>query len=241
MDALDIADLSKAVQGENLSNILEDNIAAGRTESWMWKQISQDEIQPTRIERKRLSDKAYRDRRKEGKKKMQDELHKHTVENKHAKQENQLLKNEIDSMNLKLQSAAMEIEQLQNLICELRRQNGCQQVLMEAFLHKIVSFSLFQLLHFSATFSYNMSLTILSVLISYEIVHMQVGPKDRDPQLGKLQHEIRVLRRTVAFTGWMEEAMQLLNRIAELQHQNKDLKVQVQALCEKIYNDKLNS
>ncbi|KAF5749355.1 hypothetical protein HS088_TW04G01323 [Tripterygium wilfordii] len=207
MDALDIADLSKAVQGENLSNILEDNIAvaAGRTESWMWKQISQDEIQPTRIERKRLSDKAYRDRRKEGKKKMQDELHKHTVENKHAKQENQLLKNEIDSMNLKLQSAAMEIEQLQNLICELRRQNGCQQVLMEAFLHKIV------------------------------------GPKDRDPQLGKLQHEIRVLRRTVAFTGWMEEAMQLLNRIAELQHQNKDLKVQVQALCEKIYNDKLNS
>ncbi|XP_038710873.1 uncharacterized protein LOC120005353 isoform X2 [Tripterygium wilfordii] len=228
MDALDIAALSKAVEGENLSNLLEDNIA-GRTDSWMLNHTSQDEIheavlaQPNqvgtsrganlwrkaalgiaqdRIARKRLSDKAYRERCKEGKNKMQDELDKLTVENKLVKFANQSIRTEIDSMNLKLQSAAQETKQLQSAMNKLRRQNGCQQVLMEAFLQKMV------------------------------------GSRDGDHRLDKLTHEITKLRQNVVFTGWMGETMQLLNRVAELEHQNRDLKVQVQALCEKISNDK---
>ncbi|XP_038710858.1 uncharacterized protein LOC120005342 isoform X2 [Tripterygium wilfordii] len=224
MDALDIADLSTAVEGGNLSNLLEDN-TAGRTESWILNQTSQDELhqvvltQPNqvgssrrvniaqgiaqdRVEKKRWNDKRYRDRCKERKKKMQDELDKFTVENRHVKLANQSIRTEINSMNLKLESKTKEIKQLQDAMNKLRRQNGCIEVLMEAFLQRMVS------------------------------------SKDRDDQLEMLTHEITILRQNVAFIGWMEEKTQLVNRFADLEHQNKHLKVKIQALCEKISNDR---
>ncbi|XP_038712367.1 uncharacterized protein LOC120006413 [Tripterygium wilfordii] len=121
MDPLDMADLSKAVEGVNLSNPLEDNNTAGKQKLVAGRTALG--IAQGRIERKRLSDKAYRDRRKEERNKMQDELHKLTVENKHLKLAIQSLKAERHSMNLKLQSATTATKQLQNAVNKRRRQN----------------------------------------------------------------------------------------------------------------------
>ncbi|XP_038710065.1 uncharacterized protein LOC120004824 isoform X2 [Tripterygium wilfordii] len=55
-------------------------------------------------------------------------------------------------------------------------------------------------------------------------------------EIKKLQNEIMILKQN-NWEDWLTNKVQLLHEIGNLEHENKFLKVQVDALCEKIHND----
>ncbi|XP_038691843.1 uncharacterized protein LOC119990091 isoform X2 [Tripterygium wilfordii] len=68
--------------------------------------------------------------------------------------------------------------------------------------------------------------------------HKQLLQSHEDHQLLMLRQERERLLGNVTWNPQMEEKKQLLVRKVNLEHHNRALKFQVQALCEKIYNDK---
>ncbi|XP_038688488.1 uncharacterized protein LOC119987645 [Tripterygium wilfordii] len=55
-------------------------------------------------------------------------------------------------------------------------------------------------------------------------------------EIKKLQNEIMILRQT-NWDDWLMNKAQLVQDIGNLEHENKVLRIQVDALCEKIHND----
>ncbi|XP_038691094.1 uncharacterized protein LOC119989560 isoform X1 [Tripterygium wilfordii] len=152
-------------------------------------------------EKKRLCDKAYRERLKRERKMMETDLVMVGSENEDLKRENGRLRSEKDLMDQYLQTRAAENQILKTEICYLRGKISHQQVLVDAFSRKLL-------------------------LSNHE-----------DHQLSMLRQE-RARLHEITWNDQMEEKRRILDTKINLEHQNRTLKIQIQALCEKIHNDK---
>ncbi|GKV24558.1 hypothetical protein SLEP1_g34156 [Rubroshorea leprosula] len=161
------------------------------------KPLTSSDTSQYTVERKRLKDKAYRERLKKGKIEMEYNMETLTSENVQLKNENGNLKSENTHMNKVLQSQAKEIDQLKNDLDRLKHEYKKQNALVQ---------------------------TLSDILAS----------SDLREEHRKLQNENDLLRRSMGMDG---QRLQLIEENVKLKHENRVLKVQVDALCEKLITE----
>lgn len=99
-------------------------------------------------DRKKRNDKEYRARCREDQKRQQEELEKLAVENARMKDENEsLVKERVTVLSPKLESAAIEINQLRSESQSLKRNSDNQRILVHALTEKLDSQNKLRSLH----------------------------------------------------------------------------------------------
>ncbi|KAG6788099.1 hypothetical protein POTOM_004153 [Populus tomentosa] len=172
-------------------------------------------------EKKRLVDKAYRERCKEMKKKTETKLDALTKENDGLRRENNYLKNEGTLLVQTLQHQKDGMKQLEKEFGQIKSQLHRQNTVVEVLSKRLVSVSPFS--------SHAICLTRL----------LAGGSDDKDLQRenAQLKHDINLLTRKINNPESLS-VIQLRAKIALLENEKNSLQVIVDALCEKINNEK---
>ncbi|XP_052307608.1 uncharacterized protein LOC7491899 isoform X1 [Populus trichocarpa] len=165
-------------------------------------------------DRKKRNDKEYRARCREDQKRQQEELEKLAVENARMKDENEsLVKERVTVLSPKLESAAIEINQLRSESQSLKRNSDNQRILVHALTEKLL------------------------VRTSTNPTGLEVNDHDSQNKLRSLHDEVARLRQNVPQDPRMQEKKKLMEELLRLENENRLQELQNQAYCMMIQND----
>ncbi|GLT98881.1 hypothetical protein SLE2022_163560 [Rubroshorea leprosula] len=223
--------------------------------------LTSSDTSQSRVERKRLKDKAYRERLKKGKIEMTYNMETLTEENVQLKNENGNLKTENTHMNKVLRSQSKEIDQLKNDLDQLKHEYKKQNALVQTLSDILASSDLreehqklqnendllrrsmgmdgqrLQLIEENVKLKHENRVLKVQVdalcekLITENSRNHEQASSDLRDEHQKLQNENDLLKRSM---GMDSQRLQLIEENVKLKHENRVLKVQVDALCEKL-------